>query len=214
MTRLAGLAIIAALAACSARESSVSSQEGKEASAAPVAKASPAANDPFLAAYPHTQPDGSPLDESYCLGPGSEPSNKFGNTKTCFMVACRMGDQASCRMAASYNGNLSSADMAEPSRRLEGMDYFSARKIVLRYGWEPIAGACEGAGTAEDICRRFPEISYCQGTGTAFCDMQFGQRGQCLRIVTSGGAPDPSGPGDTHVETVTFLRGPCAEKAG
>ena len=56
--------------------------------------------------YPTAQPDGSPLTEKYCLKAGEERSNPFGNSKTCFMVACDRGDKASCDAAATFNGNL------------------------------------------------------------------------------------------------------------
>lgn len=211
MRLLTSLAIIATLAACSGQQSNGSSPKERNTAPEPAVNATPASNDPFLAAYPQTQPDGSPLDQDYCLGPGSEPASKFDNAKTCFVMACRMGDQASCRMAATYNGNLSPTGKANQPGRLEGMDYFSARKIILRHGWEPVQGTCEGGGSSEDVCREFPEIGNCQGTGIAFCDMRFRRDGRCLDLVTTGGPPDLDGPGDTHVDSVAFLRGPCSE---
>ena len=56
---------------------------------------------------PTTPPDGSPLTEGYCLEQSGDPDSPFGNAKECFYRACDMGDEASCEMARSYNGNMS-----------------------------------------------------------------------------------------------------------
>lgn len=78
-------------------------QDGRE-SAVQASPASMARNG--LEGYPTSRPDGSPLTMAYCLRVGEEPTNPFGNAKACLMVACEQGDRASCRMAATYNGNL------------------------------------------------------------------------------------------------------------
>ena len=56
--------------------------------------------------YPTSQPNGTPLTADYCSKVGDEVGNPFDNTKTCLMIACDKGDNASCELAATYNGNL------------------------------------------------------------------------------------------------------------
>lgn len=91
------------------------------------------------------------------------------------------------------------------------MEYFNARKIILSYGWEPLGGPCQGAGIDEEVCRAFPEVGNCSGTGVGFCDMHFARKDRCLDVVTTGGAPSNDGPGDTSVRDVAFGSAPCSK---
>jgi hypothetical protein len=100
---------------------------------------------------------------------------------------------------------------AEASKRpakLEGMEYLAARKVVLGFGWRPLAGHCSGADLSAETCAKFPEVGNCTGVGAGFCDMTFVRRDRCLVLVTIGGAPQNK-PGDTLVRDVTFSRAPC-----
>jgi hypothetical protein len=99
---------------------------------------------------------------------------------------------------------------AQPEK-LEHMDYYRARKIILGYGWKPVPGRCGGNGMSENACANFPEIATCSGVWPANCAMVFAQRNRCLYVMTYGGEPEGDSEGDTHVETVTFRRGPCSK---
>ena len=93
--------------------------------------------------------------------------------------------------------------------KLEHMEYARARRIILGYGWKPVSGPCEQV--LKDECTRFPEIGVCSGVAPGYCSMVFVRQDQCLFLVTSGGEPEGAEEGDTHVETVTFRRGPCSK---
>jgi hypothetical protein len=101
------------------------------------------------------------------------------------------------------------AQPAPPAAKLEHMDYFNARKIILGYGWKPIGGPCSQIDEAS--CARFPEIDICSGVAAAPCAMIFVRNGRCLFIGTTGGRPVSDEPGDTHVDSVQFRRGPCSK---
>ena len=62
--------------------------------------------------YPVKQPDGSPLTAAYCGKVGDAPGSPFDNEKTCLLIACDKGDKPSCKLAESYNGNMSADDEA------------------------------------------------------------------------------------------------------
>lgn len=49
---------------------------------------------------PAKQPDGSPLTAQFCLS--EEGERIHGNTKSCAMVACDQGDEASCEIAQQF----------------------------------------------------------------------------------------------------------------
>jgi len=92
--------------------------------------------------------------------------------------------------------------------RLEGMDYLPARRIILGYGWQPMAGPCEAIEDSE--CAAFPEIDTCSGVSPGYCHMVFMRRNECLDVGTSGGEPVAGQEqSDTHVTDVSFRRGRC-----
>ena len=92
-------------------------------------------------------------------------------------------------------------------RRLEGMDYNRARRIVVdEYGWAPRPGPCEGTGVTEETCAAYPETTSCAGTGVGPCVMIFSRPGRCLFIRTIGGPPAPGTDGEPAVDEVTFTR--------
>ena len=102
------LAAVVVLVACSpskdeARETPTNQAEH---SANSVVASVPTKQIPGLEGYPTTQPNGAPLTEEYCVKAGDEAGSPFDNTKTCLMIACQMGDKASCKMMETYNGNL------------------------------------------------------------------------------------------------------------
>lgn len=84
------------------------------------------------------------------------------------------------------------------------MAYSKARRIILGYGWKPVYGNCSGGGTTASICKKFPEIDNCSGTGVGFCDMLFVRKQRCLSLVTVGGPPP-----DAVVRDVAFSAAPC-----
>ena len=94
-------------------------------------------------------------------------------------------------------------------RKLEGMDYNEARRIVLDYGWAPEPGRCEGPGVTAAVCETFPETDSCSGTGLGRCVMRFARPGRCLTIGTIGGPPAPEIDGEPSVEGVGFTTGAC-----
>ena len=218
MTRFILIAVLVAITACSpdpqqalgnSDDQTGAEDKPKAAFAKPAAKSStPIAG---FEGIPTTKVDGSPLDAEYCLKTANEPGSPFFNTKTCVMISCRTGDQPSCELAETYNGNLWADGEPTKTLKLEEMDYFSARKVILGFGWVPLAGPCQGGGVGDVTCRQFPEIGYCQGTGPAFCDMHFSRANRCLVVVTKGGPPDSDGPNDSHVEHVNFGPGPCSK---
>jgi hypothetical protein len=71
-----------------------------------VVASAPTKQIPGFEGYPTTQPNGAPLTEDYCVRVGDKPGSPFDNTKTCLMIACQLGDKASCKMMETYNGNL------------------------------------------------------------------------------------------------------------
>jgi hypothetical protein len=106
-------------------------------------------------------------------------------------------------------GFSSQALGAPKAANLEGMGYQAARKIVLSYGWKPVAaGPCY---TGKDTCARFPEIASCSGVAPGYCAMAFVNEKRCLYLTTSGGQPQGDEEGDTHVVAVSFRPGPCAK---
>ena len=56
------------------------------------------------------EPAQSALSVDYCIAEGDKPGGRFNNAKACFLAACKQGDDASCEMMESYNGNLTDAD--------------------------------------------------------------------------------------------------------
>ena len=118
---------------------------------------------------------------------------------------------ASCLCSMSVQGAAGGAKAASPaakSKKLEGMDYTSARKIILRHGWKPVGGACEGV--LADTCAKFPEIDVCSGVYPGYCAMKFGLRDRCLHVQTIGGWPPSQ---HTRVDGVTLRYRRCVKAA-
>ncbi len=95
---------LATLAACSPAQNQANQTAAAANSVAPASTTKKEV--PGFEGYPTTQPNGSPLTADYCGKVGDQPGNPFDNTKTCLMIACDKGDQDSCKLAESYNGNL------------------------------------------------------------------------------------------------------------
>ena len=115
-------------------------------------------------------------------------------------------------IASANEINPESPITAQPNK-LEGLPYLNARKIILQFGWKPFVGACEGAGTTNQLCSLYPEIGNCSGSGIGLCDMSFYRRNRCLVVVAIGGAPGDRSSGDSVVRDVTFRRRPCERQA-
>ncbi|WP_443750732.1 hypothetical protein [Asticcacaulis solisilvae] len=98
---------------------------------------------------------------------------------------------------------------ADKTLKLEYMEYVSARKVILGYGWKPVSGPCMQVD--DKTCAAFPEIGSCAAVDPGECGMVFVRQDRCLYLTTTGGQPDPSGPGDTQVEDVSFRSGPCSK---
>ena len=126
-------------------------------------------------------------------------NGKILSLSLCFAVV--LGAQG---LSDKAHGASSSGSPA----KLEHMDYFAARKIILGYGWVPVSGPC--MQVEDDMCARFPEIQTCAYTFPGYCDMVFVRRDRCLYVTTSGGPPVEEN-GDTHVEDLMFRRGPCSK---
>jgi hypothetical protein len=223
LRRYALAVLLTALPGCSGSPSEQASKPGarpaanRELAAAP---SSPSSAKPAAAAAsgrPTTSPGVSTLDEAYCAAHDVAPDSGFDNARECYMLACSLGDLASCDVAKTYNVNLwpdgkppatAGRRGSPPPARREYLDYVAARGIILEYGWHPLGGPCEGF-VEDATCHAFPEIGYCQGTGRGFCDMNFDRNGHCVLVITSGGPPKGGEPGDTRVEDVSIGTGPC-----
>ncbi|GEM_PF-2907969 len=53
------------------------------------------------------------LTADFCSEHGNDSDGPYGNSKTCYMQACEAGDQASCELMGSYNGNLEQPQPAQ-----------------------------------------------------------------------------------------------------
>jgi len=91
--------------------------------------------------------------------------------------------------------------------KLEGMNYHSARNIILSYGWSPLLSPCEQISS--NTCSQFPEIGSCSGVDPGYCSMVFIKKDRCLYVVTVGGEPEADRDGETRIKTVTFRSSPC-----
>jgi hypothetical protein len=125
-----------------------------------------------------------------------------------FLVLSAVFLSALAQPFPSYVAGASAPRSSPP--RLEGMDYRSARRIILGYGWQPVTGPCWGV--SESDCASFPEIDSCSCCGQAPCGMFFRRRNWCLIVSTLGASPvigrEES---DTVVTNVYFRRGHCSK---
>jgi hypothetical protein len=63
------------------------------------------------------------------------------------MRNCALAIMASCLGLISLQGSVGGAKTAPPTAKkskLKGMDYVSARKMILSHGWKPASGPCDG----------------------------------------------------------------------
>ena len=121
---------------------------------------------------------------------------------------------AAAAAVITLNQSVPAAASVKPTAKpakLEGMDYVSARKVILRYGWKPLPGNCGGGGAGNLTCSTYPEIGNCSGSGDGFCDMTFARPNRCLIVVTVGGAPDAKKQGEPVVRDVQFRRENCSK---
>jgi hypothetical protein len=139
---------------------------------------------------------------------GDARNGGYDNAKACYYDQCNKGDAEACRLAQSYNGNLS-PDGGPKAMRLEDMVYPEARKVILAMGWMPAGEDCGGGGTGEATCVDFPEIDSCSGTGVGYCAMTFRRGDRCLDVVTTEGAPERGVADRPFVKDVSFRKGPC-----
>jgi len=124
------------------------------------------------------------------------------NTKILSFLILFFGCQGVCDYA------LADSSETKPVK-LEGMGYYSARKVILSYGWSAAPGPCEQI--SHNTCARFPEIGSCSGVGPGYCGMVFVKQNRCLYVVTTGGEPESDGDGDARVKKITFRGGPCSK---
>lgn len=115
-------------------------------------------------------------------------------------------------LAASPSSNADAqAVRSAPAKaaKLEGLTYQRARKVILGYGWRPFPPARRGLSVGARTGADFPEIGECSGVDPGYCGMTFSLGSECLYVVTRGGPPEGGVEGDTHVDHVSFRRGPC-----
>jgi hypothetical protein len=113
--------------------------------------------------------------------------------------------------ANSQIRNISQVNSTAKAGKLEGMDYRKARTRIVALGWQPLSGDCGGGGTSDTLCRQYPEIGNCSGSGVGYCDMTFIKADRCLLVLTTGGAPQSRAGGGAIVHDVTFSRGKCSK---
>jgi hypothetical protein len=106
---------------------------------------------------------------------------------------------------------MACGEEAAESNKLEGMDYLSARKIILSYGWKPVGGGCDGVRASR--CAKFPEIEVCSVVYPGHCSILFVRGRGCLSVMTIGAVPGGYWASDTLVIQVSFGRGsyPCSK---
>lgn len=78
----------------------------------------------------------------------------------------------------------------------EGMTYEVARGIIINHGWSPISandGKDCGMGASPGVCKTFPEIDNCMGTGVGVCKMFFKDPWDRMLVVQTTGGMDVSG---------------------
>jgi hypothetical protein len=120
---------------------------------------------------------------------------------------------ASCLCLMSVQGvagGAKAAPRAAKGNKLEGMDYTSARKIILSHGWKPASGPCDGVPAKS--CASFPEIEVCSGVSPGYCSIVFVRERGCLRIITAG--DEPGGGYYTEIQRVGLSRWsrlPCSK---
>jgi hypothetical protein len=123
-------------------------------------------------------------------------SRPFGLTALLFLT-----------MSAGVAAASRAAHVMEPkAAKLEGMDYDTARRVILGYGWRPWSGPCYSVSGG---CKRYPEIHACSASLPVRCGMNFVQKGRCLIVDTTGEAPPGFEPREPVVSDVTFWRGSC-----
>jgi hypothetical protein len=90
---------------------------------------------------------------------------------------------------------ISSNALALPLPSLhQGMSYGKARKEMLELGWQvPVINyECQSEDWSGDpaICRKYPEVEDCAGTGFGFCNFIFiDKNGNKFKITTAGDEP-------------------------
>lgn len=94
-------------------------------------------------------------------------------------------------------------------KKLAHMDYFLARKAIVKDGWKPVSGPCEQV--SEEECAQFPEIDACSGVAPGYCALAFQKQDRCLYVTTTGGWPKGRERTDVHVEEATPRPGPCSK---
>lgn len=68
----------------------------------------------------------------------------------------------------------------------EGMSFLTARKALIRAGWQPSPTALGDFGVENAIKRKgFVEIESCT-VGVQFCSFHYTQKERCLRLATVG----------------------------
>src|ERR1700743_3373940 len=76
-----------------------------------------------------------------------------------------------CLVMAGFAAGAQAASSSPQPLKLEHLDYFPARKIILRHGWKPLGGGCPNVNQA--TCKRFPEAVSCAGVWPGNCAMVF-----------------------------------------
>jgi hypothetical protein len=112
-------------------------------------------------------------------------------------------------VGAASPSEISAAAPGLNPKNLAHMDYFLARKAIVKDGWRPVSGPCEQV--SEDECTQFPEIEACSGVGPGYCALAFVKGDRCLYVTTTGGRPKGRKGTDVHVEEAEGRPGPCVK---
>ncbi len=70
----------------------------------------------------------------------------------------------------------------------QGMPYGEARQKMLELGWQvPLINNSQDCQSMVEICKNYPEVEACSGTGLGFCLFVFtDSNGKRFKITTGG----------------------------
>ena len=127
---------------------------------------------------------------------GDEPAAPAGSDT----ATAPASDDSPTPAAAADGATSDLAALPFAAALASGTPYAETRDAVLAAGWRPlITPACaENVGGEARICREWPELESCSGTGAGYCLMAFADPAgtQELKLRSAGGHADWSVRGD------------------